>query len=382
MANQDRSRLAGRYRYIVADLRTGQVHAELPLRDVTFSSVLNDAGEFQGQLMLGDPRIAVHEPEFLTRPAHTALYVERDGVVVWGGIIWTSKYSSASRAIEIGAAGFLSYFDHRRVLPSDFDPSKGNLADITVTYTDVDQTEIARSLIATAQGHPRGDIRIQSDPYATSQIRRTITYPGRELKSVGDALRELSNLENGPDFVFDVIYGGEGRHLVHRLRVGTPELGQQGTPHVWEFGGNLIEYAWPRDGSSMATRVFALGDENEEGQQVGIAQDNSTARPLLETEVSLVNMSDVQLLQSHARSALAAAVDPVVLPELIVRGDRDPMLGSYSVGDHALIVVRDDFFPFGTQFRVRIVALEVTPGDDAGEEKVQLTVSPISGGQS
>ncbi len=377
MANQN----TARYRYIVADLRTGQVHAELPLRDVSFSSVLNDAGEFQGRLVLGDPRIAVREPEFLTRPAHTALYVERDGVLVWGGIVWTSKYSSAGRAIEIGAAGFLSYFDHRRVLPKDFDPATGDLASIAVTYTNVDQTEIARNLVATAQGHPRGDIRVQSDPSVTSGIPRTIGYPGRELKSVGDALRELSNLESGPDFAFDVGYG-EGGHAVRRLRIGTPELGQRGTPHVWEFGGNLIEYAWPRDGSSMATRVFALGDENEEGQQVGIAQDGSPTRLLLETEVSLVNLSDPGLLRSQARSALAAAVDPVVLPELVVRGDLDPVLGSYSVGDQALIVVRDDFFPLGTQFRVRIVALEVTPGDDAGEEKVQLTVSPISGGPS
>ncbi|MFD6071521.1 hypothetical protein [Amycolatopsis lurida] len=377
MANQN----TARYRYIVADLRTGQVHAELPLRDVSFSSALNDVGEFQGRLVLGDPRIAVREPEFVTRPAHTALYVERDGVLVWGGIIWTSKYSSASRAIDIGAAGFLSYFDHRRVLPKDFDPASGNLGSIAVTYTDEDQAEIARNLVATAQGHPRGDIRIQSDPSVRSGIRRTIGYPGRELKTVGDALRELCALENGPDFAFDVGYG-EGGHAVRRLRVGTPELGQQGTPYVWEFGGNLIEYSWPRDGSSMATRVFALGDENEAGQQVGIAQDASPARLLLESDVSLVNLSDPVLLRSQARSALAAAVDPVVLPELTVRGDLDPVLGSYAVGDHAFIVVRDDFFPLGTRFRVRIVAFEVTPGDDAGEEKVQLTVSPISGGPS
>lgn len=381
MPTTDARRSGGRYRYIVADLITGQVLAELPLRGVSFGITLNDAGEFQGQLVLGDPRIAVHDPEFVTRPAHTVVYVERDGVLVWGGIIWTSKYSSADRAIDIGAADFLSYFDHRRVLPKDFDPSVGNLSPINVTYTDTDQAEIARGLIATAQAHPRGTVGVQSDPLVVSGFRRTVNYPGRELKTVGDALRELSNLENGPDFVFDVAYDDRG-DVVRRLRVGTPELGQSGTPLVWEYGGNLIEYAWPRDGSSMATRVFALGDEDDAGQLVGIAQSTTPGRPLLEAELSLVHLADATLLRSQARSALAAAADPVVLPELTVRGDLDPVLGSYQVGDHALIVVRDEFFPKGTQFQVRVVAIEVTPGDDAGEEQVRLTVSPISGGLS
>ncbi|MGW1212384.1 hypothetical protein ACWD5F_22495 [Streptomyces sp. NPDC002499] len=366
-----------RYTYYTADLATGAITDELPLYDVTFSTELNEAGEFRARLPLGDPRVTVHRPRELTEPGRAALYVERDGVLVWGGVIWTAKYTSADQHLEIGAAGFLSYFDHRRVLPADFDPTTTDLAAVDVSFTDVDQSDIARTLVAVAQAHAGGDIRVRPESTARSGITRTLDYPGAGLKSTGEALRELASLEDGPDFLFDMAYGTDGRP-VRRLRVGTPHLGQQGTPHVWEYGANLIGYAWPVDGASTASRVFALGEQGESGQLVAVAEDRTTGRPLTETEVSYVNLTDVDLLRSQARSALAAVSTPVVLPELTVRADLEPVLGSYQVGDDATVVIKDVFFPEGTHFDVRITGIEVTPGGDAGEEQVQLTVTPAT----
>ncbi|MEV7091146.1 hypothetical protein AB0O07_35695 [Streptomyces sp. NPDC093085] len=379
-----------RYTYYTADLATGAISDELPLYDVTFSTELNEAGEFRGRLPLGDPRVTVHRPRELTEPARAALYVERDGILVWGGVIWTVKYGSADRHLEISGAGFLSYFDHRRVLPADFDPAVTELASVGVTFTDHDQSDIARDLVRLAQAHPGGDIRVRPDSAARSGIPRTLGFPGGQLKSTGEALRELASLEDGPDFLLDVAYGSDGRP-VRRLRVGTPRLGRRSTGHVWEYGANLTGYTWPVDGASTAVRVFALGEqrpgggedgdegggESEGGQLVAVAEDLTTGRPLLETEVSYVQISDPEVLRSQARSALAAVSAPVVLPELTARADREPLLGSYQVGDEATVVVRDVFFPDGTQFDVRITGIEVTPGNDAGEEQVQLTVTPI-----
>ncbi|MFJ9149738.1 hypothetical protein ACIRP7_16990 [Streptomyces sp. NPDC102270] len=366
-----------RYTYYTADLATGAITDELPLYDATFSTELNEAGEFRARLPLGDPRIAVHRPRELTEPGRAALYVERDGVLVWGGVVWTVKYTSADQHLEIGAAGFLSYFDHRRVLPAAFDPAASDLGSVSVTFTDRDQSDIARALVAVAQEHSHGDIGIRPESDARSGITRTLVYPGSDLKSTGEALRELASLERGPDFLFDMAYGSDGRP-VRRLRVGTPHLGQQGTPHVWEYGANLIGYTWPADGASTASRVFALGEQGEGSQLVAVAEDPDTGRPLTETEVSYVHLTDVDLLRSQARSALAAVSAPVVLPELTVRADLEPVLGSYQVGDDALVVIKDVFFPGGTRFGVRITGIEVTPGNDAGEEQVQLTVTPAT----
>jgi hypothetical protein len=376
-------RLHARYAYLIADLRSGAVLDELPLHGVSFSTVLNDAGEFRGQLAMGDPRIAIRDPRGLTAPGRTALYVERDGVLVWGGVIWTSKYSSGDRVLEIGAAGFLSYFDHRRVLPAGFDPATGDVAAAATVYSEVGQNDIARALIRTAQSHPGGDIHVGIGDGVPGEPR-TLSYQGYELKSVGEALRELAALDAGPDFLFDV-GTGPGGEPVRRLRLGDPELGQSGSPHVWEFGANLVEYAWPQDGSAMASRVYALGAGSETGQLIAVAEDRDRQNagwPLLETEVAQIHVTDLAVLRSHATAELGVVSRPVVLPELVVRADLDPVLGSYQAGDYGRVHIKDSFFPSGTAFDVRILALEVTPGDDAGEELVKLTVSPIQGVQS
>jgi hypothetical protein len=377
------TRSRARYAYLVADLRTGVVTDELPLHGVSFSTVLNDAGELRGQLGIGDRRIGIREPQRVTEPGRTALYVARDGVLVWGGVIWTSKYSSPDRLLEIGAAGFLSYFDRRRVLPATYDPARDDVAALVTTYSDVDQAEIARSLIRTAQDHAGGDIGVQVEPATPASVvagyQRSLTYHGYELKSVGEALRELAGLDGGPDFLIDVAFGPGGRP-VRRLQVGEPYLGQDGAPHFWEYGANLVSYTWPWDGASMASRVFALGAGSEAGQLIEVATGASWIRagwPLTEAEVSHVHVTDRGLLDSIASAELSTVARPVVLPELVVRADREPVLGSYQVGDHAQVVVKDGFFPAGKEFRVRILGIEVTPGDDAAEELVTLTVSPV-----
>jgi hypothetical protein len=397
MTTSQFTRPRARYAYLVADLRTGVVLDELPLHGVSFSTVLNDAGEFRGQLAIGDRRIGIREPQRLTEPGRTALYVARDGVLVWGGVIWTSKYTSTERLLEIGAGGFLSYFDRRRVLPATYDPTSDDVATLEISYADQDQAEIARDLVRTAQAHPGGDIGVRVDgpgeagsggsgglaesgqAAVAPAYPRSLIFHGYELKSVGEALRELAALEDGPDFLFDVAFGQDGSP-VRRLRVGEPHLGQDGAPHFWEYGANLMSYAWPQDGASMAGRVFALGAGSESGQLIEAAADFSrldAGWPLTETEVSQVHVEDRALLGSIAWATLGAVSGPVVLPELVVRADREPVLGSYQVGDHAQVVVKDDFFPGGTEFRVRILGIEVSPGDDAGEELVTLTVSPV-----
>ncbi|HEX2312556.1 MAG TPA: hypothetical protein VHJ17_02415 [Thermomonospora sp.] len=368
-----------RYHYLVADLATGNVHDELPLRQVSFSTQLNEAGEFRGTLVLGDPRIGVREPHRVAEPGRTALYVTRDGVPVWGGVVWTVRYASADRTMELGAAGFLSYFDHRRVLPASYDPDVHDLTRVAVRYEGRDQAEIAWDLVATAQAHPDGDLGVRPPPPQDGpRVPRTIAYPGDQLKNVGEALRELAALDDGPDVLFDVETGPGGR-IVRRMRVGRPRLGQQGSPHVWEYGANLVEYSWSQDAAGAATRVFALGGQRNDRQLIAVARvPHPAGRPLTETDVSYVETTDPAVLAGHATAALASLRPPVVLLELTVRADRDPVLGSYRLGDDALVVIRDHCFPDGARLPVRLVGMEVTPGDDAGEETVRLTVSPTA----
>lgn len=110
----DNTELAPVYRYYTADLLTNEILAEIPFRGVSYERAIKGAGSFAGSI----PVIAATDNLDLyesTLPGKTALYVVRNGVCVWGGIIWTRSYNVVDRVLQINAAEFTSYFYHRRI---------------------------------------------------------------------------------------------------------------------------------------------------------------------------------------------------------------------------------------------------------------------------
>ncbi|MGW5717211.1 hypothetical protein ACWEVP_13680 [Amycolatopsis sp. NPDC003865] len=362
------------YTYLIADLRTGAVLDELPLSGVQFDKKLNDTGTLRGQLRVDDPEIRIREPRLLAEPGRTAVYVDRDGDLVWGGIVWTSRYSAAGGVLELTAADFASYFDHRLVLdPTDLSRP--------VSFTATDQLAIVRGLLDLAQSADGGDLGVAVTGSATSGVLRTVSYASADLKSVAEVLRDLANTDTGFDFAFDVRYDESGQPE-RLLRLGYPRLGLPGgdRAYVWEYGANLVDFVWPSDAASMATRVLGMGNAGGGGVPVVRSDPGATAGgwPLLEAAAAPVDTTDAAMLAAHVAGELAARRRPVVLPELTVRADLDPVVGTYSVGDDARIVVDDPFFA-GDQLdvTVRLLGLSVTPGDDGGQEQVVLTVEPF-----
>lgn len=362
------------YTYLVADMRGGTILDELPLTGVSFDKRLNDTGSLRGQLRVDDPGIRAREPRLLTEPGRAAIYVDRDGELLWGGIIWTSRYSAGNSTLEIGAADFLSYFEHRRVLRHPVVP------DSVVSYVDTDQMAILRGLLEIVQSHPGGDLDLELRGPATSGIRRTVDYAAGELKPVADALRDLANADNGFDFAMDVEYGPDGRP-VRFLRLGYPRLGQPGSPYVWEYGANLVDFTWPRDAASMATRMFAQGTSDADRPLLAVAEDTAAYANgwmLIEDAASQLDTRDRALVDAQAQGELAARRRPVVLPEITVRADLDPVVGTYSVGDDVRLVIDDPFFAGDhVDMTFRLLSLAVTPGDDGGQEVATLTVAPM-----
>src|SRR3569833_657772 len=104
------------YTYLIADLRTGAILDELPLSGVQFDKKLNDTGSQRGQLRVDDPEIRIREPRLLAEPGRTALYVDRDGDLVWGGIVWTSRFRVGGGVLVLSVVVFASFFVFRLVL--------------------------------------------------------------------------------------------------------------------------------------------------------------------------------------------------------------------------------------------------------------------------
>lgn len=102
------------YRYILTDTLTDNIIAELPFVDVSYSTALNQAGSFSGSFPI-TPETIVSEIYENTIPGKTSLYVLRNGVCVWGGIISSRSYDVKEKILDVTADEFVSYLD-RRVL--------------------------------------------------------------------------------------------------------------------------------------------------------------------------------------------------------------------------------------------------------------------------
>lgn len=365
--------------YLLADLRTNAILDEIPLVGVKWTKTLNDSGTLTGTWPL-----AVKEKRnarTLTTPCRTALYARRDGTPMWGGIIWTRTYDSANHSVQIGCGDFGSYFDHRKVVPllTGVGTDVTAVGPLQAMYLATDQNEIARQLVALAATHTGGDIGITLD-VSMSGILRDRTYFGYELDGTMDMIKLLSGLIDGPDFIFDVGPGDNVDAPKRLLLLGDPQLGQQGSDHVWEYGGNVKDYTWPTDGTAMSTRRYAVGDGIEQAALIAVAEDSAKyvdGWPLLEGESTYTTVTDATDLNSHAAADLQAARLPVVLPTLILHPDKPPYLGEYQVGDDGQLVIADDFDPDGIDAPIRIIRQDVTPDGSEGE-MVTLTASPVT----
>ena len=367
--------MATTYRYLFVDLLSNTVIGELPLTGVSFTQQLNQPGTFQGHLLLSGVNANKYNVELSTIPAHCGLYVDRDGILVWGGVIWGRSYNSTSQTLTFSAQEWISYFDHRRVTQD-------------VEFTNIDQLIIAKTLIEDAQAAPYGDIGVgyNSEGQTTSGVLVSQTYYYYEFKSVFQAIQDLSRQGDGFDFHVDVAYDINGQPQkyfnTYYPRSGLSySFGDANVPMFTFPAGNMVEYEYPEDGSAVANTVYALGAGSNEGKLIATGQD--TARlvegwALLETTSNYSEITDQTFLQQLADAqSLATSYPPVVL-KVVVPAYVDPVYGTYEVGDDARIVITDSRFPNTLDQIYRIVGSTVQPGED-GPERVTLTLAQGAG---
>lgn len=371
--------------YLLADLMTGAVTAEIEMTGVRVSQKLNTAGTMTGTWPV-PANWRGSSPYVLTTPARTMGIALRDGRPLFGGILWTRRPDPEKKTVDLAFADWFSYFDSRMVLPV-YTPNgtTSQVSALGTAYAQAEQNDIARALVAQAQAATGGSLGIVMDD-TTSGILRDRTYAGHELVNVGTALKQLAEVIDGPDIAFGVApeLDSNGR-VIKTMRIGDPKLGVEGSPHVFEIGANALSYRFDSDGTRMMTRAYATGEGTEAGQLIAVAENDTRYAdgwPLLEGETNRNTVSADTTLQEHADAELRRNWLPVVTPSVTVLGDgRDtegrkiyPSIGEVSVGDEVRIAIRDFFFADGLDVQLRVVALDYSPD---GVETMQLTMNPI-----
>lgn len=137
---QDRD-LSVDYRYFVVDLMSNELLAETPFTGVSYTRSIREAGTFSGSVSVTEATLNLSLYEN-TLPGKTAIYITRNGICVWGGIIWTRSYNIVEKTLEVNASEFTSYL-YKRVMWKTWSNAyqasirvSGGRADVTLDFAE------------------------------------------------------------------------------------------------------------------------------------------------------------------------------------------------------------------------------------------------------
>jgi hypothetical protein len=351
-----RSLVKVQYRYLIADLKNNEIISDLPLKGVSYSNILSDVGEFAGTIQI-NKSTKVFNIKKTVLPGKTAVYVLRNGLPIWGGIIWKISYSAPTRSLRVDANTFESYF-YRRFQRQN------------KSWANADQLQIARDIA----NQVAGDLGIIVGGGSSPRVRSRSVYK-YEYKTIGEELQQLSDLIDGFDWNI-TLSPAPGNKVTKTLQFFYPDRGatKANTKIAFEYPGSIESFTYTQDAERGATRMWAIGAGESEEQIERSATDISGNWPILEESYSYKTVVNGTTLQSHADSDLRRLRAPVEIVEAIVRANVEPFLGTYAPGDWARFSFQDDFFdPRETKF-MRIIGYNVSVADD-GIERVRLTLN-------
>ncbi|MFD5938269.1 hypothetical protein [Streptomyces griseus] len=378
------------YTFLFCDLLTDELLAELPMSGVSYSTELNGIGVLKGTIPYSVETLPLG-PDAASTPARTALYVDRDGVIVWAGIVWTRELVKGGKAI--GAAELLSYYEKRHVkatLSTDTSMvlNPAYVPDGQRLYSD--QKYIVWSLLRYAHVQPGGNIGISTNSLTTAAhgVPRNITYFGFERPQIFKSIAELAAADDGFDFGVEVgwnpVENNQPPTRYKRARTWFPRRGRPASESglVFTKGGpasSIVDFDWPENGVDMATEISGLGDGTGEAKVTSVVQDTerlASGWPLLEDVTTYDGVIDQAQLNGLTAAELTARSNAQVQPWFDVMADADPVFGSYEVGDEALFAIEPESrMPAGREGVLRIMSIDVTAS--SGPERVRLTCGAV-----
>ncbi|MFF3378117.1 hypothetical protein ACFYXF_34840 [Streptomyces sp. NPDC002680] len=349
------------YRYLTTDALTDKVLAwDLPLTGVEFGPALSATGSLTGAV---EPRLA-HLVRSQLEPGNTKIYAERDGRLLWGGLIW--RADPEGQQLNIEASGWGSYPYRRYDVHGQLN-ARG-------PYTHADPCEVIRDVWAYCQETPDGRLGIQVDDTTSKVTVGTPADPYRidwwDTPSLGDVVADMAAVEGGPEWTEEAAWHNGTPQ--GRIRIGWPRLGRRRTDIHFESGVNIVK-AVPveYDADNLAQVVIALGAG--EGRNRRRAVD-----AVRDGRLRLEHLLDVPGEKANDRLAARARQERVSrqvigeVTEITVRDHPAARYGSWQTGDDVRVRVHDQWTDLDAW--CRIVGWQIRPasGEDPEQAVLQL----------
>jgi hypothetical protein len=357
------------YRYWVCDLRTGNKIAQLPLKpngalpdrisDVSTTvfacdqgAVLRDGGDFIG----------------VTTPGRTLVVVEREyegdstSDVLWAGIV-TARTAGNGAEATLNAATIPSYFGRRFAGTHTYIAGPGDTDD-----------QIIADLLADAA--PEGIPFILDTACPTL---RAVRYLEPERKSVLTCLKDLSDMETGPEWRVITRWKTSDRLGVEHVFYARPRLGWAGTPNIrFDFPGCINEYDIDDDyteghGANQIRGVDSAGAASDPPAR---DEQGITTQGWVRWEDNIATTGDLNAdgLAGVAREALTKRARGQSSTNIVVSLTNGPQYGrDWTLGDNALFFVSapepgadppSPRHPDGHSETIRVIGVALDTGAD------------------
>jgi hypothetical protein len=345
------------YRYIAARPNGEILHWNLPLTDVEFGPELSGTGSLHATL---SPTFA-HSLSDLLTAGDTVLYVERDGQLLWGGIIWRGEPQGQERPIE--ASGFTSYLHRRHDLHGNLD-GRG-------PYIDADPCQVIRDVWTYAQDQPDGDLAVTVEgtksKTTVGTAKSPYAIPASDGRPLGDIVDEMADKSDGLEWSETVAWR-DGR-AERRVLLGAPRLGARREDLSFTTGVNVSSQPQVvQDADEYAQWVIALG-AGEGRKRKLLIDGHRNGRLRLEYRLETSSKDEAKLKQRAERERKARQILPT-LTELEILDHPAAPLPDLRVGDDVRIRLHEPHTEYNEWNR--ITGWTVRPGQDEEPERITL----------
>jgi hypothetical protein len=340
---------------------------DIPLYGVNFDNKLSDNGTFTGTCRLDDERKPGRNILDATLPGRTLLVPELEGVPLSAFIIWARTYQAAGRTLQFYGETLESY-------------PKQRINATSRTFTNVDKRNIFIALWNSIQADPRGNVHVTIPGNFATQIPTTKVYNSYEFDNMGKLLDDLASDEDSFDFRIQVGKSPAGTYKFTML-IGYPSLGLRPAESgnlVFGFPGAVTQFWVPENASAGVTSLIGIG-KGDGPAQLSTRADNATllnaGYPIIEDTYSIKDEGVKATLGSRTRAEMRRRTVPVSVPTIEVDPQKDPVFGSWSLGDYATFDLQDPRYPDGARTSQRIIQWSYTPSQSDTTPLLHLTLS-------
>jgi hypothetical protein len=321
----------------------GAFVAKIPFRNLQFELGFNGPTGIRWESPLYHEQIT----EANISPGLHEIAVMRNGVCVAAGPIWDITVSTDSKSMTCAAQTLEDYLDVRLIRD--------------VSYTTIDQVNIAWDLISDSQALGNGNLGIVSG-LLLGGVTRSIDYKTYDGKYILEAIQDFAEMEDGFDFwispstrAFNAVYPrpaiDRSLHLVYPQHISSYAVTYYG-----KYLRNRVVVQGPDPAYVVATDTTSLAT-------YGLREYSDA---LKDAKTS----NDLTQYTGHLRDMRK---DVKGYPTLVLRGQVIDIFNAFAItyGDKIKVTIQDGYVQIDEQFRYK--GAQVTVNKSGDETVVMYT---------